>query len=400
MGRSSPGRGVLAARFACLIGIGLARFAYTPLIPALIAAGWFTPGAAAYLGAGNLLGYLAGAVLGRPAASRVAPAPLLRGAMLLASVSFLASALPAPFAWFLLWRFAAGLAGGAIMVLAATEVLPRVPAAHRGLAGGVVFAGVGLGVVASGTLVPLLLRSGLTAAWCGLGVLALLLTALSWTGWPDTPPRLAASAVAPRAPARIAPVLLEYGLNAVVLVPHMVFLVDFVARGLGRGMVQGSAIWVAYGCGAATGPMLLGRLADRMGARRALRLGFVVQALAVGLPLAATGAAWLALSGLVVGGFTPGSPALVLARLRDLLADDHPGQQAAWSRATIVFSVFQAVAAYGASAIFARSGGGYRVLFACGAAAALLALAVDLLSGGTARRAAAAPVGRGQASRR
>jgi Uncharacterised MFS-type transporter YbfB len=43
---SSGGVGVWRATFAglcaTLVGIGLARFAYTPLIPALIAANWFT----------------------------------------------------------------------------------------------------------------------------------------------------------------------------------------------------------------------------------------------------------------------------------------------------------------------------------------------------------------------
>src|SRR5258707_15311914 len=46
---------------ASLVGLGLARFAYTPLIPALIAAKWFSPPDAVYLGAANLAGYLAGA---------------------------------------------------------------------------------------------------------------------------------------------------------------------------------------------------------------------------------------------------------------------------------------------------------------------------------------------------
>jgi Uncharacterised MFS-type transporter YbfB len=45
---------------ASLVGLGLARFAYTPLIPALIAAKWFSPADAVYLGAANLAGYLAG----------------------------------------------------------------------------------------------------------------------------------------------------------------------------------------------------------------------------------------------------------------------------------------------------------------------------------------------------
>jgi hypothetical protein len=42
----------------------------------------------------------------------------------------------------------------------------------------------------------------------------------------------------------------RYGLNACALVPHMVFLVDFVARGLGQGIATGSNYWVFYGLGA------------------------------------------------------------------------------------------------------------------------------------------------------
>ncbi len=46
-----PWRGTLAGLCATLVGIGLARFAYTPLIPPLITEGWFAPSQAAYLGA-------------------------------------------------------------------------------------------------------------------------------------------------------------------------------------------------------------------------------------------------------------------------------------------------------------------------------------------------------------
>ena len=53
----------LAGGIATLLGIGMARFAYTPLIPALVDAGWFSTHDAAYLGAINLLGYLLGAAL-------------------------------------------------------------------------------------------------------------------------------------------------------------------------------------------------------------------------------------------------------------------------------------------------------------------------------------------------
>jgi hypothetical protein len=69
-------RATLAALGATLVGIGLARFAYTPLILAVIAAGWFGPSEAAYLGAANLAGYLAGALLGRRSTLRAAPLAL------------------------------------------------------------------------------------------------------------------------------------------------------------------------------------------------------------------------------------------------------------------------------------------------------------------------------------
>ena len=63
-------RATVAALCANLVGIGLARFGYTPLIPALIAAGWFRPSSAVYLGAANLAGYLAGALGARALAAR------------------------------------------------------------------------------------------------------------------------------------------------------------------------------------------------------------------------------------------------------------------------------------------------------------------------------------------
>jgi MFS family permease len=100
---------------ATLVGIGLARFAYSALIPALVGAGWFAPAQAAYLGAANLAGYLAGVVLARSLAGRLPAAGLLRGMMLLVGVAFLACAVRFPFGWFFAWRFAAGFAGGVIM---------------------------------------------------------------------------------------------------------------------------------------------------------------------------------------------------------------------------------------------------------------------------------------------
>lgn len=377
-------RAVQAAFCASLVGIGLARFAYTPLIPSLIVAGWLTPQAAASLGAANLAGYLAGALCARPLAARMGTVSALRGMMVLAGLSFFACAWPVSPGWLLGWRFAAGLAGGVIMVLAAPAVLPHVPPARRGWAGGLIFAGVGTGIALSGTLVPLLLQAGVVATWCGLGVLALGLAWTGWHGWPQGAPVAAdplpavPPAVAIRPGLALAGLVAAYALNAVGLVPHMLFLVDFVVRGLGRGLAAGAIDWVLFGIGAVLGPLLLGWLADRIGFRAALRLGFLVQALAAGLPVVADGPAALVLSSLVVGAFVPGIVALVLGRVQALLPDP-AARSIAWRRATVGFAIGQAAAAYGFSTLFA-AGAGHAILFALAAGALVLAFAVDLVT--------------------
>jgi predicted MFS family arabinose efflux permease len=371
----------LAGMSAVLVGIGLARFAYTPLIPALIAAQWFSPADAVYLGAANLGGYFLGAVLGRPLA-HVPRRPVLRAMMLAATASFFAGAWPQSFLWYFIWRLVAGVSGGALMVLAAPSVLPAVPPARRGLAGGVVFTGVGLGIAASGTLIPLLLRLGLVETWCALGALAAMFTALTWNAWPAqvaVAPLVARVTLLPRDP-RVRALAVEYALNAVGFVPHMVFLVDFIARGLGRGLAEASAYWVLFGLGAMLGPINAGYLADRIGFKRALWLAYVLEGAAVALLALWSEPPALVVSSLVAGAFVPGIVSLVLGRIGELMPGDAFSQALAWSATTTAFALGQAAAAYGFSFLFA-AGSGYRVLFAIGAAALAVALLIDLAVG-------------------
>lgn len=374
-------RAILSAFCASLIGIGLARFAYTPLLPAIVDAHWFEPSAAAYLGAANLSGYLAGALLGRPVAAHVSIVATLRIMMLAATAAFFACAFPIGFAWFFTWRFAAGFAGGALMVLAAPTVLPLVAPSRRGLAGGVIFMGIGAGIALSGTLVPLLLQQGLRATWLGLGTLSLLLTIIAWAGWPRaSETSLAPSRHTAHAPARgtLRALYIEYALNAAGWVPHMIFLVDFVARGMGKGLQVGAEYWVLFGIGATLGPILAGHLADRTGFGAAMRFAFLLEAVAVAIPAFGLGQAWLIISSLVVGAFVTGTVPLMLGRITELLPH-HPAQQkSAWGLATVFFALFQAAAAYGLSFIFARSGGNYQLLFFIGTGAMILALTIDL----------------------
>lgn len=378
----SPWRGTLAGFSASLVGIGLARFAYTPLLPALVGAHWFDASRAAYLGAANLAGYLAGAIFGRTLAAKTSTRSTLRAMMLLASIAFFACAWPLSFSWFFAWRFLSGVAGGALMVLAAPTVLAHVPPARRGLAGGVIFMGVGVGIVASGTLVPLLLQQGLGQTWLGLGVIALLLTAIAWRGWPTENASVASVAEHHHSlpNGTLKALYVEYALNAAGWVPHMIFLVDFVARGLGQGLQTGAQYWVLFGIGATVGPLLAGGLADRVGFGRALRVSFIIEAIAVAVPAFAPGSPWLMASSVTVGAFVTGTVPLVLGRVQEILVRHPARQSAAWQTATVGFALFQAVAAYGLSFLFSYSGGNYSLLFLIGTAAMLLAFVIDLLA--------------------
>ncbi|EPL05509.1 YbfB/YjiJ family MFS transporter [Pseudomonas sp. CF161] len=371
---------IFAGLCASLVGIGLARFAYTPLIPALIQAQWFSAGDVVYLGAANLVGYLLGALLGRPLARHTSNTHALRLMMLAVTLAFFACGFPLSVVWFFGWRLLSGIAGGAIMVLVASTVLPHVPAARRGLASGAIFLGIGLGIAGSGTLVPPLLSLGLQQTWWGLGLLSLLLSAATWFAWPtaDQPP---AAPVATPAPAashdpNVYLLFAQYAFMAAGLVPAMVFLVDYVARGLGAGPHIGALIWVLYGLGAIIGPVSYGFLADQLGARLSMRLVLVVQAIAMGLLAVSSSFSLLAVLALILGSFPPGIVPLALARVHELIPRHHL-QQIAWSRATVSFATFQAIAGFAYSSLFNASGGQHALLFLIAAGALLIALLLE-----------------------
>lgn len=383
----------LAGMAGSLVAVGLARFAYTPLVPSLIEAHWFSAADAVTLGAANFAGYLAGALLGRPLASLLPNRALLRVLMLTASLAFVACAYPLSLGWFFGWRFVSGLAGGAIMVLVATSILPHIPAARRGFVSGMIFLGIGLGIAASGTAVPALMRLGLHETWLGLGGLSLLLTALSWFGWPASAPPPAAAAPpvehAPRHEGRVLRSLYaEYALNALGLVPVMLLLVDYVARGLNHGADVGALCWVLYGAASVAGPVAVGSLADRIGYAAAYRIALLLQAVAVAALAVSGQPLVIGTATVVLGALTPGVVPLVLGRIHELLPHSPSEQRAAWSRATTAFALFQALSGYGYSYLFAHSGGSYAAVFLCGAVALAVALGTDILTNARRHRTA------------
>ncbi len=286
-------RPALAGAAATCAGNGLARFAYVPIFPAMVGAGWVDGGQAGLLGAAALGGYLMGTLGGRAAARRIGVPATLDLGMALVVLAMAACAWNGGFAWLMAWRTMAGVAGGLLMALAGPATQASVPMARRGAAGGVVIAGVGIGIVTGALLVPALLPAGLPATWLGLaGVVALLWLAVR-RHWPDMEMR----GVAAQAPPRAGMLLLTYGLHSAGMVPPMVYLADLAARGRGLGVTAGAMAWLLFGLGGIVGGLASGRLTDRIGGRRTLQWWLGIQGVALALALVPSGAAVPGLGG-------------------------------------------------------------------------------------------------------
>lgn len=349
---------------AVLVGVGLGRFAYTPMLPAMVAHGWLSQGEAAYAGAANLVGYLAGALIAARSARLAGPGRAVRLALALSVLGLVASAVPLGFAWLLCWRFLVGVTGAVLMIVAPSQIIVRIAPGERGRAGGLIYTGVGLGIALSGGVIGPLAALSPKLGWALTAALALLAFALSFDRWRDDAARDApASATAAPGGAFGRAVLilfLAYAMDGAGFVPHSLFWVDFIARELAFGTGLGTLNWLLFGLGAAAGPLLAGRLGDRIGIGRTVALGFLCKAVAVLLPPLVPHFVVLAASSIIVGALTPGLTALVATRLSQLVP---PGRQAqAWGGATLVFSATQALAGWGMSFAFDRTGA-YAPLF-------------------------------------
>jgi predicted MFS family arabinose efflux permease len=367
----SVAQAAIAGLAALLIGIGLSRFAFTPLVPALVQAGWSTPSEVGYLGAANLTGYLVGAVLARRLPRRLRPVALAKLAMAVGTVSFFACAMPLGFVWFFFWRLMSGIIGGVLMVLVPTAVLAVTPVARRGRVAGIVFTGVGAGIALAGTVIPPLVTAGLTVTWAALGVASFLLMIVAWVALPPSDMMVVASSAGTRlalTPA-VTRLLLSYTLIGFAFAPHTVFWIDFIARGLGKGLGVGGGYWVVLGAGAACGPMLTGFLAERLGFARTYTLVLLIFALCVALPIAWSSALALTLTSFGVGAFGLATTSLGSGRASELVPINQHRQL--WSWMTIGYAVAYAAGAYLCAYIFAETAS-YRLIFAFGGAAGLL----------------------------
>ena len=105
------------------------------------------------------------------------------------------------------------------------------------------------------------------------------------------------------------------------LIPHTIYWVDYLVRGLGNNNSFGGLHWTLFGIGAICGTYLWGRLADRIGFHIALPLAFTIVASGIALPVLIHENWVLIISSLIVGA-QPGLTAILSGRVHQLMGKD------------------------------------------------------------------------------
>ena len=161
-----------------VVAMGIGRFAFTPQVPLMIAAGQLTLTSAGLVAAMNYLGYLVGA-WDAMRAHRFVEGRLWLGIIGAVALTLLSAVADNAIIHGLL-RFVIGCMSGWSMVLIAAWTTERLAHFVKPGLSAAVFAGPGAGIAISGLLAVWIQAQGLSAgaAWQIYGVLALVLVAL------------------------------------------------------------------------------------------------------------------------------------------------------------------------------------------------------------------------------
>ncbi len=329
-----------------MLTLGLARFAYTPLLPVMQLQTGLGDAAAGALAAVNYAGYMSGALA-------VAWLDDVRWrhrfysiGLWLALLTTAAMGLSAWWPAWALWRYIGGLCGASGMLLGSGLVLGWLMQHGRRPELGLHFMGIGLGIILSAVGAWALGRlwPAWDAQWWAFAVLGLVFFVPAWRWRPPVPPAPApkaegaADAAVPRR--WLWTMLASYFAAGWGFVISATFTVAIVEREPALAG-QGPWAWALVGLAATPAVFLWDRIARVLGDIRALMLAFVLQILAVMLP-AASSTLWAALAGAVGYGATfIGIVSLTLA-LVGRRSPANPGK--AMARLTLSYGAAQIIA--------------------------------------------------------
>jgi predicted MFS family arabinose efflux permease len=358
---------------AMAAALGIGRFVYTPILPAMTEALGLSNAQAGLIASANLLGYLIGALLAATPSLPGSRRGWLLGSLAVSAATTGAMGLASSMTAFLALRFAGGAASAFVLVLASAMVLDGLASARRTHLGPVHFAGVGAGIAVSAVAVSALIAAGSEwrMLWYAPGVLAL--AALAAVAWliPYQPIRYHRPAGAHRMkrPHGLGALICAYGLFGFGYVITATFLVAIV-RGSPQLRPAEPLVWLVVGVTAVPSVALWAKASSRYGVPRTFCAACLAEAAGVAASVMWPSSTGILVAATLLGGTFMGLTALGLARARQF-APTNP--RPVLAQMTAAFGLGQIVGPSLAGYLFGMTGGFALPSFL--AAAALVAAA-------------------------
>jgi predicted MFS family arabinose efflux permease len=332
--------------FALVLTMGVARFAYTPMLAYMQAQAGMGEALAGWLAGWNYLGYLSGVLLVTRLRDLKVKDALYRAGLVLAVVTTGMMALgQSPVLWGMS-RYLAGLSTAAGLMLGSGLILNWLIRHGQRAELGIHFSGLGLGIVLGGLLVELAAPvMDWRGQWWLLTVVGALLLVPAWRWLPrpgSGPPLAPHHTDRSNEPGPLWLWLLQgaylcagfgYAINAtftVLITEQQPVLVG-----------QGGLMWLLVGLAAAPAPVLWDRVARRLGYLRTLEVAYLLQIVGILLPVISGSLLAAIASSLLFGLTFIGIVSLVLTMV-GVRYPAHPAQIMA--RLTLGYGIAQIIA--------------------------------------------------------
>lgn len=346
--RNERHRVIFAGICALILTVGLARFAYTPMLPIMRDQAGLSHLAGGWLATINYAGYMSGALLAASISDLGRKFVLYRIGLVIGVLSTAAMGLTDNV---LLWgglRFVAGLSSTAGLLMASGLVLNwLIRQGHRPELG-LHFMGIGLGIAVSGIAVGAMVDwLSWDQQWLGLGALGLVFFVPAWWWLPAPVAAQATSGTSAPASALTAPtrrwmwlLIAAYFCAGFGFVTSATFIVAILVK-LPLLAGKGSWVWVIVGLAAAPSAFVWDRIANALGRMHALMIAYGLQIVSIVLPVLSDSPALNVLGALLFGATFVGIVSLTLT----IVGRHFPANPAkAMAKMTLSYGVAQIVA--------------------------------------------------------